>query len=54
MAEVYLNGKYVGDVEHAKEFVQRIRDERRRAAVTHTLNAYYDEALNQAVLESGT
>ncbi len=52
MAEVYLNGKYVGDVENAKEFVEHVITERRKNVLTNNLNVLYDEKNNEVQIEA--
>ncbi len=51
MSEVYLNGRFVGDTDAAKEFVQRLRQDRRSGALSHNVNVYYDEILDQVHVE---
>ncbi len=51
MSEVYLNGRFVGDTDTAKEFVQRLRQDRRSGALSHNVNVYYDEILDQVHVE---
>lgn len=51
-AEVYLNGKYVGDVENKDDFLKMLKTERRRGAVTTNLNAMYEDRLNAVFVES--
>ena len=52
MAEVYLNSKFVGAIDNPIEFVQKIREERRKGTVTEKLNVYYNEKSNEVQLES--
>src|SRR3989338_2422375 len=52
MAEVYLNSKFVGNVDNPIELVQKIRDERRKGLITDNLNVYYHEKANEVQLES--
>ena len=52
MTEVYLNSKFVGNVDNPIEFVQKIREERRKGAITEKLNVYYNEKTNEIQLES--
>ena len=52
MTEVYLNSKFVGTVDNPIEFVQKIREERRRGTITEKLNVYYNEKANEIQLES--
>jgi DNA-directed RNA polymerase subunit B' len=51
--EVFLNGKYVGDVDSKDDFLKLIRVERRRGQVTQNLNIRYDSALDAITVETG-
>ena len=53
MTEVYLNGTFVGNVDRHEEFLNHLRTERRRGAVTNNLNAHYDDILDEVHLECG-
>ena len=37
MAEVYLNGKYVGDVEDPKDFSEQVVSERRKGNISKNI-----------------
>jgi DNA-directed RNA polymerase beta subunit len=52
MAEVYLNSKFVGNVDNPIEFVSKIRDERRKGIIAENLNVYYNEKPDEVQLES--
>jgi len=52
MANVYLNGKYVGDVDDPAFFVELFRTERRRGTISPNVNIYYDEDLDEIRVES--
>lgn len=43
MADVYLNDRFVGTAENAKELIKQIRIERRKGAIHPELNFHYDE-----------
>ena len=47
MTEVYLNGKYVGDVENHEDFISQLKAERRRGAVSTNINMLYDKNLEE-------
>ena len=47
MTEVYLNGKYVGEVDQHEEFISQVRTERRRGALPDNVNITYDDATDQ-------
>ncbi len=46
MSEVYLNGKFVGEVKNPAEFTEKVIEERRRGAISENLNVYYDKKTN--------
>jgi len=52
MSEIYLNGKYVGDAENSKEFVDRIIDERRKNKTNKNLNVYHDVKTDEVFVET--
>jgi len=52
MSEVLLNGKFVGSVDSAKEFVDRLKHDRRSGTISNNVNFYIDEFLNQIHVES--
>jgi DNA-directed RNA polymerase subunit B' len=51
MSEVYLNGKYVGEVDNGQEYAKRVRQDRRSGALSHNVNVYYDEVLDEVRVE---
>ena len=51
MAEVYLNGKFVGTVDNAEDFAGRIRDERRKGSISDNINVYHNEKANSVEIE---
>ncbi len=51
-AEVYLNGKFVGEVDDALEFVERVKQDRRSGALSIEVNVHHEKALNQVYIES--
>ncbi len=53
MVEVFLNGRFVGEVENKDDFLKQIKTERRKGAISGYLNARYDETVNQITIESG-
>ncbi|MBW2970293.1 DNA-directed RNA polymerase subunit B [Candidatus Woesearchaeota archaeon] len=52
MSEVYLNGKFVGEIDNAHEFVQRLKQDRRSGALSNNVNVYFDDKLNTVHVES--
>ncbi|HLF54348.1 MAG TPA: DNA-directed RNA polymerase subunit B [Candidatus Nanoarchaeia archaeon] len=52
MSDVYLNGKYVGEVDSPQEFVQRLKQSRRSGVLSSNANVYFDEMLNEVHVES--
>tara|TARA_Y100000034_G_scaffold136768_1_gene215610 strand:- start:42135 stop:43937 length:1803 start_codon:yes stop_codon:yes gene_type:complete len=47
MTEVYLNFKFVGTVENADEFVQRVIDERRKNTLPKKVNIFYEDVADE-------
>ncbi len=47
MTEVYLNGKFIGEVDSGKDFVNHIREGRRKSHIADNLNVSYDELLDK-------
>lgn len=52
-SEVYLNGKYVGEVENQVQFIEQLKSDRRKGIVNFNVNVHYNEKLNQIYIESG-
>ena len=40
MVEVYINSKFAGIVDNPIEFVNKVREERRKGLLTHNLNIF--------------
>ena len=53
MSEVFLNGKFLGDVDNGKEFVQNVRTARRAGQLPPNLNVMYEQHLSQIFIDSG-
>ncbi|MDO8660899.1 MAG: DNA-directed RNA polymerase subunit B, partial [Candidatus Woesearchaeota archaeon] len=52
MTEVLMNGKFVGHVENAQNFVQQIRAQRRSGSLDSNLNIAYHPAYSQVSIET--
>ncbi len=52
MAEVYLNGKFVGTVENPKDFAASIIEERRKGTINNNVNVYYNEKTEEVYIEA--
>ncbi|HLC32466.1 MAG TPA: DNA-directed RNA polymerase subunit B [Candidatus Nanoarchaeia archaeon] len=52
MVDVYLNGRFIGEVENSVEFVSRIKQDRRSGAIAQDVNVFYDDALASVFVES--
>ena len=52
MAEVYLNGKFIGTVDNPQEFVSNVITDRRKGKIDKNLNIMYNEDLDHVVIES--
>jgi len=53
MTEVYLNGKYVGEVDQHEEFISQLKTERRRGALSDNVNIFYDDKIDEVQVFSG-
>ncbi|MFC1768891.1 DNA-directed RNA polymerase subunit B [Nanoarchaeota archaeon] len=53
MGEVYINNKFYGSVDDSKQFVQQVRDERRRGGIPSNVNIYFNDVLDEVQIESG-
>ena len=52
MTDIYLNDKYLGEIEEANPFIEQFKTERRKGNIPNTANASYDEASNMINIES--
>ncbi len=52
MSEVYIDGKYVGEVNNPKEFVAELRSERRMGNLPKYMSIYLDEDTNNIYIET--
>ena len=52
MDKVYLNGKYVGEVEEGAKFVENLLIERRRGKLNQNTNVFYDEGNEEIRVEA--
>jgi len=52
MTEIYLNHKFIGNIEDAKPFVEHLRSERRKGALNFSISIYHDEEADEIKIES--
>jgi len=52
MTEVFINGKFIGNVDNGSNFVKSVIEERRKGVVDSNLNVYYDDNNDEIYLES--
>lgn len=52
MSEVYLDGKFIGEVENKDNFINQIKTERRKGIITGNLNAYYNDTFDEIRIET--
>jgi DNA-directed RNA polymerase subunit B' len=52
MSEVYLNSKYVGNVDDATKFVSDFKDQRRNGNFSKNLNIYHNQDANEVHISS--
>jgi len=53
MADVYLSGRFVGQIDEPIEFVNKIIEDRRKGSIPNTVNVFYDEQINEVHVEAG-
>jgi DNA-directed RNA polymerase subunit B' len=54
MSEVYLDEKYVGTIDHPKEFIKTIKEERRKQKISNTINVAYDTQFDEVTIHTGS
>ena len=52
MSEVYLNGKYIGEVESKDNFINQLKTERRKGIITGNLNLNYNPDFDEIRIET--
>ncbi len=52
MTEVFINGKFIGNVDNGSNFVKSVIEERRKGVIDCNLNVYYDNSNDEIYLES--
>ncbi|MEM3374544.1 MAG: DNA-directed RNA polymerase subunit B [Candidatus Woesearchaeota archaeon] len=52
MAEVFLNGKFIGTVDDPKKLVDSFIEERRKGKIHYSINILYEEESNSVFIES--
>ena len=52
MADVYLNEKFIGEVQDTQAFVKQVRDDRRIGKLPETLNVFFDEVNRDVYLDN--
>ncbi|MBW3019173.1 DNA-directed RNA polymerase subunit B [Candidatus Woesearchaeota archaeon] len=53
MTEVFLNGKFMGDIEDHASYIETLKQERRAGNVNENVNLFYDSILDTLYIESG-
>ncbi len=54
MSEVYVDYRFVGTVKDPKEFIDRVRSERRIGKLDNNVNIVYDDDLDRVIIETAT
>src|SRR3989344_8711914 len=54
MVDVYIDEKFVGTVESAKDFIAAIKDERRKNKLPSCLNIEFDKEFNEVYIHLST
>ncbi len=53
MSEVFVNGKFAGEVDSGKEFVSQVRNARRSGTLPSGVNVMHEEHLDQVFIDAG-
>ncbi len=53
MTDVYLNEKFVGTVSNAKDFISKVKLERRQGKLGYSINVGYDENFDEIKVDGG-
>jgi DNA-directed RNA polymerase subunit B' len=51
MAEVYVDGKFVGSVDNGSDFAKQIVSERRKGKISSEINVFFDDRLDEVYVE---
>ena len=51
MVDVYIDEVYAGEVDNPKEFVKKLRQERRKGNLPDSMNVFYDKEFNEVKIE---
>ena len=49
MTDVYMNSKYLGTVDNADEFVQSMKDSRRKGSLSTNVNIQFDKLIEKKI-----
>jgi len=52
MSEVYLNGKFIGEIENSDNFISQIKTERRKGIIPNNLNIQYSNEYDEIRIET--
>lgn len=52
MVDVFVNEKFVGTVENAREFIDKFKQERRKGRMPPSVNVFYDKKTNEVYVDS--
>ena len=50
MTDVFLDEKYIGSIDNLKDFITKLKKERKEKPFLKSLNIYYDEEFNELFL----
>ncbi len=51
MTDIYLDRKFIGTADNANEFIEKVKEERRKARIPTTTNVSYDKNMDQIEIE---
>jgi DNA-directed RNA polymerase subunit B len=51
MTDVYMNEKFIGNVDNPQNFIKKIKEERRRSRVSDLVNVFYNERVDEVYID---
>lgn len=51
MSEVFLNGKFIGEIDNPEDFLKQVKAERRKGVLLDSVNVLYDEKVDEVRIE---
>ena len=53
MSDVYLNEKFIGEIDNVQHFIKNLKEDRKNGKLPSVLNVYYNEEFNEVYISLG-